>query len=231
MTQPLIVANWKSNLTTPQVRAWLTAFQQVALDELAVQPVLAPSFLHLRLAKEALPEIPLCAQTLSHFPLGAYTGAVSAEVAKEFVTYALLGHSERQKYFGETDAIVAGQVRQALDNDITPIVAVDEHELAAQLGQFVGEELTSMYVMYEPPEAISTSGSGWELSGQHLTEIATHAELLTTTYQVKGVLYGGSVDEDNVAEILAIPNISGVVVGSASLEEAQFREILKRAVK
>src|SRR5579859_1561469 len=218
-----LVANWKSNKSQEEVKQWAEVFKNLQSINPEITLVVCPSFLHIPLVHQLLPNLSLGAQTLSQFPDGQYTGAVSALMLSEFVKFAILGHTERRKFFGETDQIVANQVLQALDFQITPIVAVEKNNWSSQLAQFDSSHLSRMLVMYEPPEAVS---SATQSHAADLVDVKQAAQLIKSSYQVKGVLYGGSIDEQNIHTYFTDKDLDGVVVGYASLDPEKFRKIL-----
>lgn len=223
-----VIGNWKCNKNDAEVEAWAQAVAEsnaIAVStELIV--VLCTSFLYLRQLHEKVRSLHLGIQTVSPYGNGAYTGAVSALQAAQWAQFALLGHAERRKYFGETDQIVAQQVRQALDAKLKPIIAVDDKNWATQLTLLDKEELKQCIVMYEPPEAISTMGSG---EAADLDQVVEAIEVLRSELSVHAVLYGGSVKPSNVAEYIRHPLIDGVVPGAASLDPQVFIEVVRAA--
>jgi len=223
-----VIGNWKSHKTSSEIKTWVEQWKsQKNIDKSSnIKVVLCPTLVGLPVLHELLPDLALGAQVLSPYGDGAYTGAVSARIVREYAQFALLGHVERRTYFGETDQIVALQVVQALDNELTPIVAVADKNWSSQLAQFDRDQLAKILVMYEPPEAISTSGSG---HAADLDQVKAAIKLIQSEYQVKGVLYGGSVDAENVQTYLNEPTIAGVVPGAASLDAGQFGKLVAAA--
>ena len=217
-----LVANWKTNFNSAQVQEWCEQFLARSNNP-ELEIVICPSLIHVQLVAELLAGVALGTQTLSSYPNGAYTGAVSALQASEWARYAILGHSERRRYFHETDQVVAQQVIQALDNNLTPIVAVDDKNWSSQLSQFEPAQIAKLLVMYEPPEAISSSGGG---GAADIERVKKAAQLIKSEYKVRGCLYGGSVDEKNVAQYFGAAELDGAVVGNASLDAARFNDIM-----
>lgn len=216
----LIVANWKSNKTVEEARVWLEAFNQTSgHDQLTV--AIAPSWPLLPVVAEnaAGGRAVLAVQDLSPFPAGSYTGAVSARNLEGWpVKYAIVGHSERRRYFHETVQDIARKVEQAVTARITPIVCVDEGYIAEQAAAIEPELLTHCLVAHEHAATIGT-GHGESLSVvKHMVAEVKHA------FGEVPVLYGGSVDAFNVNEYLLIAD--GVLVGTASLEVAAFTQLL-----
>lgn len=220
-----VIANWKSNKTATEVKEWMREFKPVFKQlTLSVQVVLCPSFVHLSLVHDLLPDLLLGTQTISPYPMGAYTGAVAASMIKEYAQYVILGHVERRQFFNETDQMVTNQALQTLDCGLTPILAVNDLNWSNQLSQLSNEQLQYCLVMYEPPESISTNGQGHPAD---LERIKSTVKLITQSYRVKGVLYGGSVSAANIQTYLADPSIDGVVPGNASLVVSDFIQLLK----
>lgn len=223
----LIVANWKSNHNKQTAIEWLNkinSFLQEKENDLSL--VLAPPFPILSAVDDALRtgKIKLAVQDLSQFSAGSYTGAVCADNLQGLgVNYAILGHSERRRYFQETDQIVAQKVQQALEANINPILCLDKPYVESQ--QRVLQETIqdkeklekSLVVAYEPLQAI---GTGQSEDPDHVRQIVTQ---IKAVYQAP-VLYGGSVNSDNIAQFLAVSD--GVLVGSASLEPESFASLL-----
>lgn len=223
-----IIGNWKSHKNSQEVAQWAKAWSEeiskISVSNLEV--VVCPSLISLSQLHSLLPDLKLGAQVLSPFGDGAYTGAVSARQVSEFASYALLGHVERRTHFAETDQVVAQQAIQALANNITPIIAVSKQNWASQLSQFDATQLQQMLVMYEPPEAISLGGVGHPAT---VEEVVAAVKLIQADFQVKGVLYGGSVSSENVGEYMKLSEISGVVPGSASLHADAFARLVQAA--
>ncbi len=222
-----IIGNWKCNKNTTEVKQWVSAFRtKIDLSALPqdVKVIICPSFVHLALMKDLLPELTLGVQTLSPFPNGQYTGAVSGLIVSEFAHFVILGHTERRKFFGETDLIVGNQALQALDSKMTPIIAVDDQNWSSQLSQLNNDQLAKCLVMYEPPTAISTAGHGHAVD---LSQVLQALQLIKASYPVMGVLYGGSVNAQNVSTYTTPAEISGVVPGNASLDPHEFAELIK----
>jgi triosephosphate isomerase (TIM) len=181
------------------------------------------------------------AQDVSEHGAGAYTGEVSAAMLVEFgCRYAIVGHSERRQYYGDTDGIVAAKAAAALAAGLTPVACVGEtlaereagateavvlRQLDAVLAR-VGREAVKMVIAYEPVWAIGTGRTASPDEAQ-----AVHA-LLRTRLAGAGasdvpVLYGGSVKADNAAALFAMADIDGGLIGGASLKAAEFLAIAR----
>lgn len=160
------------------------------------------------------------AQNIHHEESGAYTGEVSGSMLREMrVDYVLVGHSERRTQFGESDELVAKKVTASLRHKITPVLCISD---LSQLDILKNVDTSKIIVAYEPVWAI---GTGKVATPEHIKEV--HAEIRK---RVKcPILYGGSANEKNAAEIMAIPNVDGVLVGGASLCPKKFSAIVNAA--
>lgn len=225
--QKLIIANWKSNKTQESARQWIRGFTQFLGEHKRERPlptiVVAPSFLLLGTVKGALGEqslVQLGAQDVSSFPMGAYTGAVCAASLQDAgAAYVIIGHSERRKYFHETDQDVAAKVRQVVDAGLQPVLCIDEPYLKSQVAALEESLLQKCIVAYEPITAIGT-GHGMDV-GSVTTVVENIHQLFGATTQV---LYGGSVTAANIGEYLLVTD--GALVGGASLEVADFTALI-----
>jgi triosephosphate isomerase (TIM) len=221
-----IIGNWKCNKSYDEVLEWASAVEEsgVVSSSDHLQVVLCASFLYLPLLKEKVASLKLGAQTVSPFSNGAYTGAVSAQQVAQYAQFALLGHAERAKYFGETDQVVAQQALQALDAGLTPIIAVDDSNWAKRLTQLDPQQLERCIVMYEPPGAISTAQGGRAVEFE---EVISAIDEIRRDLKPAAVLYGGSVSPANVGSYVSHPSIDGVVPGAASLNYQDFIELMR----
>jgi triosephosphate isomerase len=217
--QIYLVGNWKSNKTLQEADDF---FKIISLPTLPdnTHVVICPPFPYLRSLEGS---IELGVQDISPYPFGAYTGAITGEMVKPYARYVIVGHSERRKYFHETNQEVGNKARMAIANGLIPIVCIDEPYLDTQLTYFTHEELEKMIVAYEPLAAI---GSG-------IPDTPEHAQLIAetiNTFAPVPVLYGGSVTSDTVKQYVDMPNISGVLVGGASLKTESWSALVRAAI-
>lgn len=214
----LVIANWKSHKTLEFAQTWCADFsKEVSALTLTTVPVaVAAALPFVASLRSALPsQVTLAVQDVSPFPPGKYTGAVAAaQLAGLEVKYAIVGHSERRQYFGETNTDVANKVAQCLEHGITPVVCVDDEYVANQAAALEDGHAAKCVVAYE---ALSAIGTGKNMDAQHVAEIT---ELIKQSFGQVPVLYGGSVTAANVAEYKDISD--GWLVGSASLEVEDF---------
>ena len=187
----------------------------------------------------------LGAQDVSAHESGAYTGEVSAAMLRDFaVRYVIVGHSERRQFHGETDTVVAHKAQRALAAGITPIVCVGEslaeHEagqteavVKRQLAAVIhtnGHCISEIVVAYEPVWAIGTGLTATPEQAQGVHAVL-RAQLQAATAQADrvSILYGGSMNAANAADLLAQPDVDGGLIGGASLKASDFLSMLKAA--
>jgi triosephosphate isomerase len=216
----LIVFNLKSYKTEEEAKLWLQEINlkkniNFANKEIIVCPsfTLLPLF-NLFIKKNSLP-IRLGAQNVSPFDEGAFTGEENAKQIKEFADFVLIGHSERRNNFNETDDILKKKVEMSLKYGLIPIYIIQKQEDIIPAGVKI--------VAYEPIFAI---GSANPDSPENADKIAFSVNSKDNKYNV---LYGGSVTAENVREFTKMENISGVLVGKASLDANEFIRIIKNA--
>ena len=226
----LIAGNWKMYKGPRETREFCAAFSPPA----GVEAVLCPPFGSLHVAVESGQTV--LAQNVHWAAAGAYTGEVSAPMLLELgVAGAIVGHSERRQYFGETDETVARRTVAALEQGLRVIACVGESAEEREAGQTElvlrlqveaiadaagGQD--GLVIAYEPIWAIGT--------GQTATpEIAREAHAFIKGLLDAPVLYGGSVKPDNAAELLAQDGVDGALVGGASLEVESFTAICQAA--
>jgi triosephosphate isomerase len=247
MKKKLIAGNWKMNGSTAAnaalVQQLLAGVGQAACDIAVCVP--APYLAEVgALVKGSA--IAVGAQDVSAFDAGAYTGEVSAGMLRDLgVRYAIVGHSERRQYHGETDAMVANKAQKALAAGITPIVCVGEtlQEREAGLTEEVvkrqlaavihtnGHCISEIVVAYEPVWAIGTGKTASPEQAQQVHAVL-RAQLHAATPHSDRVqiLYGGSMNAANAAQLLGQADIDGGLVGGASLKAPDFLSIIAAAV-
>lgn len=221
-----IVANWKSHKNRAQVALWIDAFAHhveqdnsllTALKAKKLKIVIAPPapFL-IDLHDVLLRRIPveLATQQISAYPQGSYTGEVAAASVSDLVSYTLVGHSERRSHFHDDAASVQRQAREALEEGITPILCVSDAK------QYIKD---IAIVAYEPLGAI---GTGANASVSDVVHVAKSCHLPDNG----AFLYGGSVTSTNAKEYLCEQQISGVLVGGASLDATEMYMICTQAL-
>jgi triosephosphate isomerase len=228
----LIAGNWKMYKGPAETAEFCRALRE--RDLAGVDVVVCPPYVSLAAAVQQLAgtEIAVAAQNVHWEAEGAFTGEVSAGMLRETGVYgAIVGHSERRQYFGETDEAVAMRARTALAAGLFVIACVgetaDEREAGATEDVLrrqvsVLEADDNLVVAYEPVWAIGTGKTA-------TPELAQEAHAFVKSLLDVPVLYGGSVKPDNAAELLAQPDVDGALVGGASLDLDSFEAICSAA--
>jgi len=246
MSRKLIAGNWKMNAglaaNEALIKALLAGLPVAACGVAVCVP--APYFAQLQ-ALLSGGRIDLGAQDLSGQASGAFTGEISASMLKEFgVRYVIVGHSERRQYHGETDAGVADKAAKALAAGITPIVCVGEtlaqrdagsteEVVRRQLAAVIhtnGHCISEIVVAYEPVWAIGTGKTASPEQAQQVHAVL-RAQLNAASAQAARIqiLYGGSMNAANAAQLLGQPDIDGGLIGGASLKAPDFLSIIAAA--
>jgi triosephosphate isomerase len=247
---PLVAGNWKMNKTVPESLALVEELRggMPRLDE--VEVALLPPFTSLWPLSRAVEEtgMVLGAQNIYWEASGAFTGEISPAMIGGWCRYALVGHSERRRLFGETDESVNRKARAALEHGLRPMVAVgetlEEHEAGhteAILGRQVPaalegiDEIQGMELVmaYEPVWAIGTGRTatpGHAEASCALIRMLLARSLGTAVSEAVRILYGGSVTPGNAADLMSQDNVDGALVGGGSLVAADFLAIVQAAV-
>src|SRR5262245_23555532 len=247
MRLPLIAANWKMYKTVNDAVVFAKEFRAAVKDVVDVEIVIAPPFTAVHAVAESLrnSNVGVAAQNMYWEREGALTGEVSATMIKEAgASYVIIGHSERRRLFGETDASVNRKLAVASAAGLCPIVCIGEtlderernethaildHQLKFGLDGMSGEQIGDLVIAYEPVWAIGTG------------KTATAAQAQEAHHHIRGrlrqwfgadaaekchVIYGGSVKPDNIAELMREPDVDGGLVGGASLNVRSFADIV-----
>ncbi len=249
---PLMAGNWKMHENHLEAIALVQklAFTLTGKDFDAVEVAVLPPFTALRSVQTLIDgdklRLSYGAQDLSPYDSGAYTGDISGPMlAKLGCDYVLAGHSERRHYHHESDEVVNAKVQAALRSGLTPILCLGESLDLRQEGKHVdhctgqldrslkgipSDAVAAMVIAYEPVWAIGTGEVATPADAQEMTSaIRTRISEIhdaETAASVR-ILYGGSVKPDNVAPIMAQPDVDGTLVGGASLDAGQFAQICR----
>ena len=250
MRRFVIAGNWKMNMTPAQTKAFIEELAPMVKGQDKCDIVLCVPYVDIATAVEAAKgtNIHIGAENVHFAPNGAYTGEVSAQMLTEIGTeYVVIGHSERRQYFGETDETVNLRTKAALAAGLKVILClgeVKEERLAGITNEVVSmqtkldlagvsaDDLKNVIIAYEPVWAIGTGltatpeqadetcgvirGVVCELYGQDAAQAIT-------------IQYGGSMNDQNAAELLSKENVDGGLIGGASLKTDKFTTIVKAA--
>ena len=249
MRTPVIAGNWKMFKTVHDAVVYTKEFRTMVKDATAIDIVVAPAFLAVHAVAEAARNSPVAvaAQDVFWEKEGAFTGEVSAAMVREAgAEYVIVGHSERRQYFGETDQGVNRKTVAALAADLVPIVCIGEtleqrersetmdvidRQIKVGLDGLTGAQVSGLVLAYEPVWAI---GTGRTATSQQAQEVHQHIRGRLRAWfggdaaDACRVIYGGSVKPDNIAELIARPDVDGALVGGASLEPRSFADIVAR---
>jgi triosephosphate isomerase len=250
MRIPLIAGNWKMFKTVADTTAFVTELRDLVKPVSGVDIVVAPPFTAVHAAASAArgSNIAVAAQNLYWEKEGAFTGEVSPAMVKEAgAAYVIVGHSERRRLFGESDAIVNRKTLAAIGAGLTPIVCVGEtleerergempavldRQIKDGLDQLSAAQMSALVVAYEPVWAIGTGRTATATQAEE-----AHAHIRKRLRQWFGgdaadacrILYGGSVKPDNIKELIAEEDVDGALVGGASLDVRGFADIVTRS--
>lgn len=252
MRQPVIAGNWKMNLgRNEEALAFVRSIRQPLNDTDGVERIVCPPFTVLAAVSEVLQatRIRVGAQTMHWEDKGAHTGEVSPTMLQDLCTHVIIGHSERRAADAnaENDAVVNKKVSAALAHGLTPILCVGENLAQNEGGQtedFVGgqvraaldglraEDVGRCIIAYEPIWAIGTGRAATPAEANRVMGLVVRGALSQKfgeeAAQKVRVLYGGSVDAENIAGFMTMPEVDGALVGGASLKP-DFVELVRRA--
>jgi triosephosphate isomerase (TIM) len=250
--KPILIANWKMNKVNDDAAAFIMELKDRVRDISDRDIVLCPSFISVITAYDCCmgSNIRIGAQDMHYHQSGAYTGEVSAAMLRPFCDYVIIGHSERRKYFFETDELINHKVRAALaipDKGLTPILCIGEtaeerkanktmevliRQLKKGLEGISAEDIKRVIIAYEPVWAISSGNPSHQPATPQTAQKEHHfiRQLLNSTHGGIGeemrIIYGGSVKPANIADFMREKDIDGALVGNASLEAESFAGIV-----
>jgi triosephosphate isomerase len=250
MRVKMIAANWKMNMEYCQgIDLFKDVINMIGSDVKGEQEIVVCSpFIHLRALVELSKDhekVSVGAQNIYQEVSGAYTGEISASMVKSTgAQYIIIGHSERRKYFGETNELVGQKIKLALKNSLKPIICIGEtlqqrnaaqqfevikQQLSEGTFQLAEDEFSHLVIAYEPIWAI---GSGLTASATQAQEVHSFIrkkiaeKYSVTTADNTTILYGGSCTSENANELFAAADIDGGLIGGASLKARDFVDII-----
>jgi triosephosphate isomerase len=246
---PFIAGNWKMHKTVAEAEEFIAGFLPRISSAEGVDVALCVPFTALGAVVDSTrgSMVQVYAQNMHEAGSGAYTGEISAPMLTELDVHGtLLGHSERRQYFGETDRALALKVVAALDAGLTPMLCVGEtederdagdtqrklrHQVQEGLEKVDEARLGDVVIAYEPIWAIGTGKVATPEQAQEAVGFvrALVADRSRDQADRTRILYGGSVNDANAAELLGLPDIDGALVGGASLEPAKLAAIIEAA--
>ena len=253
MRKKIVAGNWKMNKTISEAETLLTDIAD-ALDDLEdrlesknAEVVICPPALYLEMATDVAEEsnFKVGAQNIYPEDAGAFTGEISPLMLKELnVDYCIIGHSERRKYFGESNEFLLSKVNALLKHDIRPVFccgellpereagqhfAIVKKQLAETLFRLSADTFLKIVIAYEPVWAIGTGVNATKEQAQEMHAYIRHlvAEKYNDpTAEETTILYGGSCNGKNASELFAQPDVDGGLIGGASLKADEFIQIV-----
>jgi triosephosphate isomerase (TIM) len=247
--RPLVAGNWKMHKTVEEAEEFIQQLLPRVSTADRVDVAICPPFTAVGPMVDSTrgSRVQVFAQTMHHAPSGAFTGEVSAPMLSELGTHGvILGHSERREQFAETDKALAQKVPAALDAGLVPLLCVGEteaereqgdterklrHQIREDVAKVPIERLGEVVIAYEPIWAIGTGLVATHEQAQEAIAFirALIADRAQEQAEITRILYGGSVNPENAAEVLSLPDVDGVLVGGASLEAESFAAIVAAA--
>jgi triosephosphate isomerase len=245
---PIVAGNWKMNLGLEEAIALVKGIHYGLPFPGEVEVMVAPNFIYLSAIVKQLQNsyIGVAAQNIHYEDKGAFTGECSGQFIRDIgVEYVLVGHSERRLLFSETNQIINQKIKAVFRHGLTPILCVGEtleeresgevhpvitQQLTNGLLDLTPDQIKKLVIAYEPVWAIGTGRSAEAYQVEEVHRLIRFSISSTYGGQISGavrILYGGSVKPSNSKELLALPNVDGALVGSASLDAEGFIEIIK----
>ncbi len=246
----IIAGNWKMNLLASQVKLFAESLKTLVPKAKWCETVVCVPYVMIPAALKAFKDsrVAVGAENVNENPKGAYTGEVSTAMLTDIgAKYVIIGHSERRQYYGETDFSVNAKLKAALEAGLSPILCVGEslqqremdvtnefitYQVKAALADIPVEKIRRIVIAYEPIWAI---GTGKTATSDQAEEVCGEIRaLIRKLYGARvaravSILYGGSMNEKNAAELLSKPDIDGGLIGGASLVPEKFAAIINAA--
>lgn len=247
----LIAGNWKMNKTATEAVDLIEEVKSLVGNQSSVQVCVCPSFISLAKASELVEESQLLlgAQDMNAEPSGAFTGEISAEMLRDlYVSFVILGHSERRQFFGETNHSVNKKILAAVENNLKPIYCIGEtleereagktldvvgSQVREGLESFPSQSIENLVLAYEPVWAIGTGKTATDEMAQevhaYIRKVLTDIFGESSASKIR-ILYGGSMKPENAAGLLAQEDVDGGLIGGASLTARAFSGIVEAAL-
>ena len=244
MRRPVIAGNWKMNTSIDEAVALARAIAESTAAQSGVTRIVCPPFVSLQPVANAIAGtgLDIGAQNLHHEEKGAFTGEVSVSMLAGLVSHVIVGHSERRTMFCETDASVALKALAAARAGMSPIVCVGETLDARKQGSAVDtvrsqvraslqgfSDWNRLVLAYEPLWAIGTGEAASPMQAQEMAAAirAELSQLAAEAAEAVPILYGGSVNGENIGPFIDRDDIDGALVGGASLKADEFSKIIR----
>ncbi len=250
MRKKIVVGNWKMNTKSSEAEDLVKKVKESKISLALTEIVVCPPFLYIPKVAEILDDtvIKIGAQNCFGEKEGAYTGEISPNQLSEYCDYVIIGHSERRKILKESDEEINKKVKAAGNEGLNIILAIGEQledyrkgnweviidQLVADLRGLTPNVANKIMIAYEPVWAI---GTGEAATPDYVNKVATRIRqeaggiLGRNNVEKMRILYGGSVDRDNAAKFVEVPEVDGLLVGGASIKPLEFINIIKNVNK
>ena len=241
-----IVANLKMNKSQAQAIEYVQLLNKFRDFSKHINILICPPSIHLPVIS-SISDYPLVAQNVSHLDKGALTGEISAQMISEYVKHVIVGHSERRQFFFENNLVIKEKIQMCFKYKLSPIFCFGENKSARNKGNYLDfiqsqiqevlfefdvAKISSLILAYEPIWAIGTGNTATAIQIEEVHTYVRNLLILKFGESIGlriPILYGGSCNSDNAAEILSNDNVDGLLVGGASLDASHFINIIKIA--
>ena len=238
---PIVAGNWKMNKTASETVTFINDVQKTLQDIESVSVIISPPFTSL-FNTDVLPPFHIAAQNCHWENSGAFTGEISPLMLKDCgVEFVIIGHSERRHIFGETDEMICSKIQSAIKHSLKPIFCIGETLVQRENGDMKevlqnqienglksSSNINNCIIAYEPVWAIGTglNANTAQIEEAHIWIRSVIKKLYGETSD-NHILYGGSVNQNNAAELINVPSVDGFLIGGASLDSKTFSMIIK----
>ena len=221
-TKRYVIANWKSHKRFDDAKKWLDEFAGMYTAVEGLQIIIAPTFLSLEklaeyINKLELENVALAAQDVSPFPKGSYTGAIAADLLKDMAEYVIVGHSERKRYFHETNLDIGNKVLETVDAGLVPIVCIDKPYAMSQLTVLNDIDTDDVILAYGPADALTSR------IPESPEKVREAVEFISQVHPKWSIVYGGALHPDNAAVYAGIKGVAGLFAEIIQAVAASFK--------